>query len=49
VNLGRRKARIVEENISMEEWEKHFLKLLEGETGEETGEKIRMTGTKRKN
>jgi len=38
VNLGRKKARIVEENINMEDWEKHFLKLLKGEkeTGEET-------------
>jgi len=44
VNLGRKKARIVEENISMEEWERHFLELLEGERGtnEETGEKRRM-------
>jgi len=31
--LGRKKARIVEENISMEDWEKHFLELLEGEKG----------------
>jgi len=33
VNLGRKKARIVEENISMEDWQKDFLKLLEGEKG----------------
>jgi len=33
MNLGRKKARIVDENISMEEWEKHFLELLEGERG----------------
>jgi len=46
VNLGRKKARTVDENISMEEWERHFLKLLEEErgTGEETGEKRRMEG-----
>jgi len=46
VNLGRKKARIVEENISMEDWEKHFLELLEGEKGtvEETGERRRMEG-----
>jgi len=48
VNLDRKKARIVKENISMEDWEKHFLELLEGEkgTGEETGEKRRMGGSK---
>jgi len=47
LNLGRKKARIVEKNISMEDWEKHFLELLEGEkgeTGEETGEKRKMEG-----
>jgi len=46
VNLGRKKARIVDENISMEKWEKHFLELLEGERGtaEETGEKRRTKG-----
>jgi len=46
VNLGRKKARIVEENISREEWKRHFLELLEGkrETGEEIGEKRRMEG-----
>jgi len=46
VNLGRKKARTVGENISMEEWERHFLELLEGERGtcEETGEKIRTEG-----
>jgi len=46
VNLGRKKAKIVEENMSMEDWEKHFVELLEGEkgTGEETGEKRRMEG-----
>jgi len=34
----------------MEDWEKHFLDLLEGEkgTGEETGEKRRMEGDKEK-
>jgi len=33
------KVRIVEENISIEEWERHFLELLEGKKGtdEETG------------
>jgi len=41
VNLGRKKARIVEENINMEKWEKHFLKLLEGEKG--TDEEIEET------
>jgi len=30
VNLGKKKARIVEKNISMENWEKHFLEILEG-------------------
>jgi len=46
VNLGRKKARTVNENISMEEWERHFLELLEGErgTGEEIGEKRRTEG-----
>jgi len=50
VNLGRKKTRIVEENISMEESKRHFLEILEGEkgTGEETGEKRRWRGTKRK-
>jgi len=50
VNLDRKKARIVEENISMEEWEKHFLELLEGKKGtdEETGEKRRMEGDEEK-
>jgi len=34
----------------MEDWEKHFLELLQGEKGigEETGEKKRMEGIKRK-
>jgi len=43
VNLGRKKARI-EENISMEDWEKHFLELLEGEKGigKKAGEKRRL-------
>jgi len=51
VNLGRKKARIVKENISVEDWEKHFLELLEEEkgTGEETGEKRRRKGNKRNN
>jgi len=42
VNL--KKARIVEKNLSMEDWEKDFLELLEGEEGigEETGVKRRM-------
>jgi len=46
VNLDRKKARTVDENISMEEWERHFLELLEGGrgTGEQTGEKRRMEG-----
>jgi len=46
VNLGREKATIVEENISMEDWKKHFLELLEGEKGigKETEEKRRMEG-----
>jgi len=46
VNLRRKKARIIEENINMEDWEKHFLELLEGEkgTGEETEEKGKMEG-----
>jgi len=46
VNLGRKKARIVEENISMEKWERHFLELLEGEkeTDKETEEKRRIEG-----
>jgi len=46
VNLGKKKARIVKENISMEEWEKHFLRLLEREkgTGEKIGEKRRLKG-----
>jgi len=50
VNLGRKKARIIDENISMEEWERHFLELLEGErgTGEETGEKRRTEGDQKK-
>jgi len=49
VNLGRKKARIVDENISMKEWEGHFLELLEGErgTGEETGEKRRTEGNQK--
>jgi len=44
VNWDRKKARIVEENISMEDWEEHFLELLEGEKGmgEGTEEKRRM-------
>jgi len=46
VNLGRKKAKIVEENISMKDCEKHFLELLEGGKGigEETGENRRMEG-----
>jgi len=46
VNLGRKKAWTVDENISIEEWERHFLELLEGERGtsEETGEKRRTEG-----
>jgi len=46
VNLGSKRARIVEENINMEDWEKHFLKILKVEkgTGKETGEKRRMEG-----
>jgi len=45
VNLGRKKARIVDENISMEEWKRHFLELLgERGTGEEIGEKRRTVG-----
>jgi len=46
VNLDRKKARKVEENISMEDSGKHFLELLKGEkgTGEKTGEKRRMEG-----
>jgi len=47
VNLGRKKPRIVEENISVEEWEKHFLELLEEEKGTDEGtreEKRRMEG-----
>jgi len=47
VNLGRKKARIVEENISIEDWEKHFLELLEGEKG--TGEEARGKREKRRN
>jgi len=48
--LDRKKARIVEENISMENCEKHFLELLEGKkgTGEETEEKRRMEGNQEK-
>jgi len=40
VNLGRKNARIVEENISMKVCEMHFLELLKGEKGtdKETGE-----------
>jgi len=50
VNLDRKKARIVEDNISIEDSEKHFLELLEEEkgTGEETGEKRRMEGDREK-
>jgi len=46
VNLGRKKTRIIEENVRMEDWEKHFLELLKGEKGtdEKTGEKRRMEG-----
>jgi len=46
VSLGRKKAGIVEKNISMEDWKKYFLELLEEEkgVGEETGEKRRMEG-----
>jgi len=47
VNLGRKKARTVDENISMEEARaRHFLESLEGErgTGEETGEERRTEG-----
>jgi len=44
VNLGRKKARIVEE-ITMEEWEKHFLELLEGEKG--TDEEILLRRDKK--
>jgi len=50
VNLGTKKARIVDENTSMEEWERHFLEVLEGERGtsEETGEKRRTEGDQEK-
>jgi len=48
VNSGKKKSRIIEENISIKEWEKQFLGLLEraDEKGadKKIGEKRRLEG-----